>query len=563
MKVSRTLCALIAIVALQLGGFAQTATQKTYVIAGTAVDYHSAQPLASTRISIAPAGKPDQSRSMLTASDGRFRFDNLPKGKYSLVGSRRGYLEQAFDQHEQYSSAIAVGDDQDSTHLVFRLHPDAAIHGRILDENGEPAPEMQVWLFSTRNDLGRRSTRVTAQSMTNDLGEYSFAHLDEGSYYVLAMGKPWYASEEHPRLQAAIRGRNRDDGRTETAEHNEIVQREIDQLSKVYPLTFFDNVQDWTQASAIDLAPGDRFTADFRVTAIASAQIRLGAPEPQAEPSPPTQPSQPRFRMPRVSLQARVFGDQTVPLNISYSNNSDEEFVVGGIPPGRYEVRVQYPNDPHAVMEELEISGDMDLPKLTGGSGATVSGKIVWDGAPVTRGFGVTLTSSRTNRGYFCMSRAEGQCAINQTIPPGTYEVAVNSRFNDLYVKSVELAGVKSSATVQIPEGDVNMTVTLAHGTSTINGIALLDGKPKAGVMVVLAPADGWAGTVRFRRDQSDSDGTFTLANVIPGRYKVVALRDGWRLPWSDPKVMKSYLTEGTAVQICPDEKAQITVKVK
>ena len=561
MKLPRTLYALIAILVLQFSGFAQAATQNTYVIAGTAVDHHSGQPLANTRISVAPAGNPDQSRSMLTSANGRFRFSNLVKGKYSLVGSHRGYLEQAFEQHEQYSSAIAVGDDQDSTHLVFRLHPDAAIHGRILDENGEPVPQMQVWLFSTRNDLGRRSTRVTAQSTTNDLGEYSFAHLDEGTYYLLAMGKPWYASEEHPRLQATIRARNRGDGRTESAEHNEIVQREVDQLSKVYPLTFFDNVQDWTQASAIDLAPGDRFTADFRVTAIASAQIHLGAPEPQAEHS---QPSQPRLRMPRLSIQARVFGDQTVPVNLSYSNTSDDEFVVRGIPPGRYEVRVQYPNDPHSVTQELDIAGDMDLPKLTGGSGATVSGKFVWDGTPVTRGFGVTLTSSRTNHTYFCMSRAEGECSIPQTVQPGAYEVAVNSRLNDLYVKSVEIGGVKSAATVQIPEStDVNMTVTLAHGTGTINGIALLDGKPKAGVMVVLAPADGWVGTVRFRRDQSDSDGTFTLANVVPGRYRVVALSDGWRLPWSDPKVMKSYLTEGTAVQIGPDEKAQITVRVK
>jgi hypothetical protein len=91
----------------------------------------------------------------------------------------------------------------------------------------------------------------------------------------------------------------------------------------------------------------------------------------------------------------------------------------------------------------------------------------------------------------------------------------------------------------------------------------MLDGKPKAGVMVVLVPADGWVGTSRFRRDQSDSDGTFTLRNVVPGKYKVVALRDGWKLPWSDPKVMKSYLTEGTTAQINADEKAQITVKVK
>jgi hypothetical protein len=81
--------------------------------------------------------------------------------------------------------------------------------------------------------------------------------------------------------------------------------------------------------------------------------------------------------------------------------------------------------------------------------------------------------------------------------------------------------------------------------------------------MVVLVPADDWVGTARFRRDQADSDGTFTLSNVVPGKYRVVALREGWKLPWSDPKTMQSFLTEGTPLQIAASEKTKISVKVK
>jgi hypothetical protein len=555
---SRFILMLVAILAFHLCAFAQSTTQKTYVIAGIAVDHHSGQPLAHTRVSIAPAAKQDDSRSMVTGPDGRFRFDKLTKGKYSLVGSRRGYLEQAFDQHEQYSSAIAVGDDQDSTHLVFRLHPDAAIHGRILDENGEPVAQMQVWLFSTRNDLGRRSTRMMAQTASDDLGEYSFAHLEEGTYYLLAMGKPWYATDDQPHLRSMIRERNRPDARPETPEHEQLVDREAEQLAKAYPLTFFDNVQDWTQASGIDLAPGDRFTADFRVATVPSARIRFGSLEPGSD------PAQGRSRMPRIMIQARVFGDQSVPITTSFGNDDDGSFVVRGIPPGRYIVSVQNRSDMHSETQELDIVGDMELPKLAGRSGASVTGKFVWEGTPVTRGIGVALTNSHTNRNYFCMLRPDGECVVAESVQPGKYEVTVRSRLGDIYVKTVETAGVKSSSAVQINEGaDANLTVTLAHGTGTIDGVAMLDGKPKAGVMVVLVPADGWVGTSRFRRDQSDSDGTFTLRNVVPGKYKVVALRDGWKLPWSDPKVMKSYLTEGTTAQINADEKAQITVKVK
>jgi len=35
------------------------------------------------------------------------------------------------------------------------------------------------------------------------------------------------------------------------------------------------------------------------------------------------------------------------------------------------------------------------------------------------------------------------------------------------------------------------------------------------------------------RRDQSDSDGIFTLHSVVAGQYTVVAISDGWDLEWA------------------------------
>ena len=49
-----------------------------------------------------------------------------------------------------------------------------------------------------------------------------------------------------------------------------------------------------------------------------------------------------------------------------------------------------------------------------------------------------------------------------------------------------------------------------------------------------------------FRRDQSDSDGTFSLASVIPGEYTIVAIDDGWDLHWSEPGVIEHYVPKGT-----------------
>jgi len=555
-KLTRILSGLFLLVlVLQFGTFGQVSGSKPgFTIAGIAVDNHSGQPLANTTVSIAGVKTQTDSRSVVTGSDGRFQFAGLPAGKYSLVGKRHGYHAQAFDQHEQYSSAIAVGTGQDASHLVFRLHPDAAIRGRIVDESDEPVPQMQIWLFSTRNNLGRRSTRRLNQTMSNDLGEYSFAHLEEGTYYLLAMGRPWY-SERPQTMHRIMRNRNAEDTAPVSPEHQQIVEQEDALLDKAYPLTFFDNATDWTQASGIDLGPGDRFTADFRVMTVPSASIRWNSPTTEQSPN--------RGRSVRVSVLARVFDDELVPVHVNYGQWQNGWTSVSGIAPGRYVVQVRG-EDTKASTQELDISGDMDIPATASSNGAAVSGKFVWEGAPATRGFAVRLTNSRTNRNYFCMPKPDGEFTVAESVLPGKYEVAVSSQQGEVYVKSVEVAGATSTSAVQINEGaEVNLTITLARGTGTIEGVALLDGKPTAGVMVVLVPADDWVGTARFRRDQADSDGTFTLSNVVPGKYRVVALREGWKLPWSDPKTMQSFLTEGTPVQIAASEKTKISVKVK
>ncbi len=66
----------------------------------------------------------------------------------------------------------------------------------------------------------------------------------------------------------------------------------------------------------------------------------------------------------------------------------------------------------------------------------------------------------------------------------------------------------------------------------------------------------------RYRRDQSDSEGTFTLRNVLPGRYTVVALQS-WEVEWSDPDVMKKYLQGGEPIIVTGTGRPSVRVKVQ
>jgi hypothetical protein len=94
------------------------------------------------------------------------------------------------------------------------------------------------------------------------------------------------------------------------------------------------------------------------------------------------------------------------------------------------------------------------------------------------------------------------------------------------------------------------MIVALSKGATNITGFAMKDGNGTAGEMIVLVPKNPAANWTLFRRDQSDSDGSFSLHDVVPGRYTVVAIEDGWEMDWARPEVISRYLPKGIGVTV-------------
>jgi hypothetical protein len=66
----------------------------------------------------------------------------------------------------------------------------------------------------------------------------------------------------------------------------------------------------------------------------------------------------------------------------------------------------------------------------------------------------------------------------------------------------------------------------------------------------VLVPKNPEANRDLFRRDQSDLDGSFSLKNVIPGSYSIIAIENGWGLDWAEPAVLARYLKQGQTVEV-------------
>src|SRR5437879_4448243 len=129
------LCAMV----LLLGSFTQTTVkasaqasgQQTPAhnlrVSGTVVDALTGQPLSQAQLFLTVQGVRDSEQTVLTREDGRFAFENLAPGHYVLSAARRGYLQQAYKQHAQFSTAIVVGPNLETDNLRFELKPRASI----------------------------------------------------------------------------------------------------------------------------------------------------------------------------------------------------------------------------------------------------------------------------------------------------------------------------------------------------------------------------------------------------------------------------------------------------
>jgi hypothetical protein len=81
--------------------------------------------------------------------------------------------------------------------------------------------------------------------------------------------------------------------------------------------------------------------------------------------------------------------------------------------------------------------------------------------------------------------------------------------------------------------------------------------------MILLVPQDPGQNPAQFHRDQSDSDGSFYMAPIFPGRYTLLALENGWDLEWSNPAVLAKYLPKGLPIELLPNAAVTFSAKVQ
>lgn len=132
---------------LAQSGALSNSAASTYRIAGTVVNAATGGPVRGATVAVLAVEDSRRIASTQTSNDGRFVFEGLVAAKYQLIASKRGYSTAAYDEHEEFSSAVVTGEGLDTSDLVFRMAPGAVLRGVISADGGDPVANAQVMLF--------------------------------------------------------------------------------------------------------------------------------------------------------------------------------------------------------------------------------------------------------------------------------------------------------------------------------------------------------------------------------------------------------------------------------
>ncbi len=510
-------------------------------IAGILVGANGGAPLSRGKVSLVEVKRPQEQISVITGDDGRFMFPRVAAGKYSLRGAKHGYISAAYDEHEQYSSAIVTGAGLDTEHLMLKLFPSAIISGKVLDEIGDPARHAGVTLYREDHQAGVTRILPRGNDTTDDRGYYEFANLAPGTYFISATDTPWYAI--HP---VGSPDQNPDQNKDQNSARSGMIDPSLD---VAYPTVYYQDVTEPDDALPIPVRGGDSVEVTIHMIPVPSLRLRFR-----------TSDTAQGFTAPMLERPA-LGGMESIPGE-GAQQIAPGLWEMAGVPAGRYSVRIQ-PQDAASTQRNVEMnitSDGEELDTAQGQADGSVKASVTMknkNSIPASLQLGLLDSKLRMHSTQNVNAKGEAEF---QNVLPGKYQILAHSDGKPYSVTSVLVQGRRlSQNSLDVTSGSsLDVALTVAAGSTNVDGFAKRDGKASAGAMVVLVPehppGDHQDDKIDlFRRDQSDLDGSFVLLDVVPGRYTILAIENGWDLDWSSPGVIGYYVKHGQAI-VVPDQ---------
>lgn len=492
---------------------AACAAQAQFRVAGAVVDSVSGQALQRARMTLVWTERADRAQTVVSDAAGRFAFDPVPQGKYSLIADRQDYLRQTFGQKSLASglaTAVITGPKLDTEHLLFRMIRYSVIAGRVTDEQGEAVYGALVTLYRADVVNGARRINTRGYYFTNDLGEYRIYGLGAGDYYLAATGEPWYnRSEDQEDLEA---------------------QAGAEPLlgSRFLPV-YYPNSRDPKGATPLRVKAGQEARADFVLPLGTGVNLSVRLPGTGRH---------------RVTVStAGMEGNETY---LRTMDGYSDHVLFRGVPPGRYHVRMF--RETAAAAREVEV-GAADLEVELTPSMVKILGKVEVDGGGDARGGAVVLREEENMWTAGGLLRQDG--SFTSTAMPGRYRVSLRGMRNTC-LDSVTAEGAPvADETVDLRNtAEARLAIKATTSAGSVNGIVEREGRPLADVLLVLVPGAAIPGNSNFHAYQTDSDGSFEIHCVKAGTYRAVVFEDGAEVEYANRAVTGPLLSRAPAIEV-------------
>jgi len=514
-------------------------------VSGQVVQEPGGMPLRKVLVSLAPTegifmdGRNQRSPyASITDAEGHFRVESVQPGEYRVALERNGFIATNRRSRVYSSTLLSLSAGQETTGLLFRMQPAGVVQGKIVDEDGDPVPNVNV--FAVSPTMSGAPTNGT----TSDLGDYRIAGLASGEYFVMAeTGRGPVMSSLNP------------------------------DEAKIYAPTFYPGTMDRNQATKIAVHPGDEASANFNLVSTRTFKARGSVSgvaglkqQSGSQPGNPTLILQSSDNWAGQQFQGAILPNGT--------------FEVTGVLPGSYRAWVIAQSagawEPIRISQTIQVRGaDVAGLQLSPEPPSEIRGRLRMDTKndqePDWSQVNIQIDpEERSDSDGPIVGKVvkDGSFKV-ENVPPGSYHVVVTSNSNvegwrDYIVKEVILNGKDVGDTgFSTAGGVVSLEVVTSASGSTVEGnVTDEDGKPVPDVPVVCIPD----ASRRKRRDiyqqvQTDQQGHFALRGLNPGEYQVLAL-DDTDGDITDPEFVRTHEALGQSVKLGTGERKGIVLKL-
>jgi len=545
--------------ALAASALAQTPSSppKLAAIEGIVIKEPGSEPVKKALIELIAETQPGGSAyTAVTAADGLFHISSITPGRYRLFAERPGFLELGRRHVRTEGRVLNLAAGQELTDLQIRLQSAAVVQGRVTDEDGDPMLNAQVSVLRQTYASGHSRWEQVGSERTNDLGEYRIASLAAGNYYVSVSPPPDFKSL----IEAAGAGSGEP--------HNANAPEK--NVATSYQTTFYPGTTDRSQASPIQLHPGDDFPVNFSLTPSPTLSIRGAVVN-----LPPRSSAV-------IMLQSRDFN---LVLN-GAEMHKDGSFVIHDVAPGSYTIlaTVENASPPMMARQSLLVAGNsVEGLRLAPQPGGSIRGRFRLESRGAITSFDpsqmfLSLQSTDGEDDASAFTLGEGFSNLAHVapdgsfawsgVPPGDYCVhfITDSDANaDWYLKSTLIAGrdVNDSG-ISVNSGSLVLDLVASPRGAVAEGLATdRKGDPVPNAVIVAVPESRLRGRVdRYRKTVSDQSGRFTLHGLPPGTYTVFAWESVDGEAYYNPDFLKTSEAQGTPLHVTEADRKPLQLEV-